>query len=207
MMCKFFLISTGRTVWEEQDRLESAVGSPLTPRGVTDVCHLAQQLEDCRISAIYCGDSLSEEQSAQLVARVLGVKFKFIHGLHELDYGLWQGLTLDEIQRRQPRVLRQWLDEPGSVAPPGGEFLADAADRLWQAVRTVARRHKSQSVLLVLRPIMLCLLRSRLDPSQEFRLGLREKLPGSQTPLANERTCRYYTYELDPKHNGDEHDG
>jgi broad specificity phosphatase PhoE len=158
-----YMARTGRTVWEDQARIESAAGVPLSDEGVREVLDLAGELNDVPISAVYCPPGEAEKQTAKLLAKQLGVKRHTVEALREIDYGLWQGLTAAEIKRRQPRVFRQWKKTPKTVQPPGGESLGDLEQRLRRAVRDIIRRRKGKgSPLLVLRPVALTLLRSIL---------------------------------------------
>ena len=83
--------------------------------------------------------------------------------LQEIDYGLWQGLTIAEIRRRQPKAYRQWLEAPSTIRPPGGEALCEAQERIRGACKEIMKRHKSDTPLLVLRPIALSLVRCLLE--------------------------------------------
>jgi len=160
-MPKVFVIQTGQTTWEAQDRIESAAGAPLTDGGRRTVqsaaAELASQVQD--IHVIYAGDSEPERQTAAMVAKALGLKVRKASGLHELDYGLWQGLTMAELKRRRPKMYRQWLDAPAGIRPPGGETLKEAQQRLGKTLKDVLKRHKDETALLVLRPVAMALLR------------------------------------------------
>jgi probable phosphoglycerate mutase len=159
-MSTIFAVKTGRTAWEDQQRVESSAGSPLTEQGQREAEHLAAQLADKGIRSIYCSAGASEKESADIIARTIGAKVKTDERLREIDYGLWQGLAFEEIKRRQPKVFRQWSEQPCSVRPPGGETIDDAQGRLRKALKEILRRQKGEPVLLVLRPTMLCLLQS-----------------------------------------------
>ena len=162
-MAKLYVIQTGRTTWEEQARVESAAGAPLTAEAADELRAHAEELADCGIIAVYAGPGDAEAQTAALVAEVLGVKVKTRADLREIDYGLWQGLTVDEIKRRQPKVYRKWTEAPGSVRPPDGETLAEAQERLRRDVKQILQRHRGGPALVVLRPVMLGLLRCALN--------------------------------------------
>jgi len=155
-----FLVQTGQTIWEAQDRIESVAGAPLTEDGTRDVERAAQELADCQadITAVYACDGESERQTAELIAMALGVKVRVEPELRELDYGLWQGLTREEFKRRQPRVYRQWSEAPASIRPPGGETLDEALKRLRAAIKDILKRHKDKPALVVLRPVAVGLL-------------------------------------------------
>jgi broad specificity phosphatase PhoE len=162
-MPRMYVIQTGRTTWDEQTRVESAPGAPLTASGQRDVQDAAKELASQAISIIYASRGQAEQQTARLIADALGAKMRTNKDLRELDYGLWQGLTAEEIKRRQPKLFRQWSEDPGSVRPPGGETLQEAQQRLGRAMRQILKRHRNGGALVVLRPVALglikCLLR------------------------------------------------
>ena len=54
--------------------------------------------------------------------------------LEEVNYGVWEGLTMDEIAEQYPRELEQWYLSPVEVAPPGGETQTQVYDRCKRAV-------------------------------------------------------------------------
>jgi broad specificity phosphatase PhoE len=184
-MCKLYLVATGRTTWEEQARFEAAIGSPLTVQGAIDIQRLGRHLSEESINALYGADSQSELQTLGLLADALKAKVRLEISLRDLDFGLWQGLTVQELQRSQPKLYRQWLTEPMSVRPPGGETLYEAAGRLQSGMEYIFRRHRRRSAVLVLRPLMLALVRCIL-----------EKAPASQLWEHAALTQDWYEYEL-----------
>jgi broad specificity phosphatase PhoE len=68
--------------------------------------------------------------------------------------GLWQGRLVEEIRDTQPRLHRQWQDNPWSVAPPEGELLEDACERVEAAIEKIFKRHPAGTVAMVVpRPL------------------------------------------------------
>ena len=162
-MAKLYVIKTGQTTFEEQSRVESAAGAPLSEQGIRDVQAAAKELASQKIGAIYAASGEAEQQTADLVGEVLGVKVRTDLNLREIDYGLWQGLRLKEIRHRQPKVYRQWAEAPTTVCPPGGETLAEAEQRIRKGLASIIKRHKGHLPLLVLRPVVLGLVRCILE--------------------------------------------
>lgn len=162
-MAKLYVIKTGQTTFEAESRIESTAGAPLSDQGVQDVHIAAGQLAAEKLSAIYAAAAETEYQTARLVGRQLGLKVRTVPNLREIDYGMWQGLTLKEIRRRQPKVYRQWSEAPTTVCPPGGETLADGQQRIRKALEGIIRRRKNEPPLLVLRPVVLVLLRCIIE--------------------------------------------
>ncbi len=159
-MTTVYVVQTGQTTLEEARRLESAAGGALTEQGLEEVRSAARALDGHKIKTVYaCTVGEGERQTAEVLAEQLHAKVRDHGELHEIDYGLWQGLTTEEIKRRQPRVYRQWTKAPASVRPPEGETLAEAQHRLRHALKEIVRRHKNGTALLVLRPVAMGLLK------------------------------------------------
>jgi broad specificity phosphatase PhoE len=168
---RVLLIRSGATEWDEQDYLPGVADLPMCP-------HERERLavDDAMVgpaavaSVLSAGDEASTE-TASIVARSLGVKAKKCVDLGDVDLGLWQGLRMSELRERAPKVYKQWVDDPLSLQPPEGESLRSARDRLVDAVlRSVEKSAKSlkapkgevPTIAVVLRPIALSLVRSRL---------------------------------------------
>jgi broad specificity phosphatase PhoE len=88
-------------------------------------------------------------ETGRIIGRALKLKPRGVANLQNLDQGLWQGLLVDEIRRKQPRLYRQWQDNPWAVAPPEGELLEEACERVERALEKILRRHGDGRVALV----------------------------------------------------------
>ena len=188
-MATFYVLKTGETVFEVESRIESASGSKLTPEGTDAINLAAQELQSKNINAIYCSKGEAEYQTAGMIGKTLGLKVRVAPNLRELDYGLWQGLTVDEIRRRQPKVYRQWTEQPTTVCPPGGETLQEAQKRVCESLRGIIKRQKKDKVpLIVLRPVVLGLLRCALEQKENSAIWKQKNLD-----------CTWCSYETVPE--------
>ena len=69
-------------------------------------------------------------RTAEIIGKALGLRPKRIDELRNLDQGLWQGLQIDEIKRRNTKLFRQWIEDPRTICPPQGETIEDALERV-----------------------------------------------------------------------------
>ena len=157
-----FLVQTGQTRWEADGRIESPTGAPLTESGVQTGNLTACELSAEEVRAIYAGDGEAEQQTAQLIVEQLKVKLNLRVELRDIDFGLWQGLTREDVKRRQPKLYRQWVESPASTPPPGGETATEAAERLGVALGAIEKKHKDTPVAIVARPMIIAILRCLL---------------------------------------------
>ena len=158
-MPRLYLIQTGQTTWEVEERFESSNGSPLTDAGLAKAKATGEALAGEAVTAIYASGADPERQTAAVLTCEMKVKVHIQADLHDLDYGLWQGLTAGEVKRRQPKLHRQWLESPASVSSPGGETIHEAQQRLLGALTAILKRQKTGHVGIVVRPRPAALLR------------------------------------------------
>jgi len=143
------VIRAGATDFELQGRIRGAVDIPLCPAGVAEAEHAATLLTGSPAVAIYTAEERCSVETGHIVGGVVGLKPRAMPQLHNLDQGLWQGLLVEDIRRKQPRLYRQWQDNPWAVAPPDGELLEEACDRVEGALEKILRRHARGRVVLV----------------------------------------------------------
>jgi probable phosphoglycerate mutase len=89
------------------------------------------------------------QETARIVAAALGVSVVVDRELREMDFGLWEEMTFDEVQDRYPEDLLQWTQS--AWAPPTGslETFAAVLDRMGTAAERIASRYAGTSVVAV----------------------------------------------------------
>ncbi|MFQ6048428.1 MAG: histidine phosphatase family protein [Phycisphaerae bacterium] len=157
------LIPVGQTDWQAQGRLAGGADLPLNEAGRHEVAELADSLAGKGLSLLYASQNQTAQQTASLLAERLGVKLKSFKGLDEVDLGLWEGLTVQQLKQRYPRVYKQWAERPNAVCPPQGEQLEAASRRLVEAVRRIGLKHRDQTVGIVLGRLAMSLVRCQID--------------------------------------------
>ena len=143
------VIRAGATDFEMQGRIRGVVDIPLCPAGVTEAEHVASQLAAWPAVALVSSEEQCAVETARIIGHAMGLKPRVIANLHNLDQGLWQGLLVEDIRRKQPRLSRQWQDNPWAVAPPEGELLEDACERVEEVLEKLLRRYPEGRVAIV----------------------------------------------------------
>lgn len=166
-MLEVVLIRPGATDYDHAHRIQGTLNIPLSNQGAQEVARQIEQLRDRGIETIYTSDSDPARQTAEIIANALGARLKKLDGMHNLDHGLWQGMLVDEIKHKHPRVYRQWQDEPECVCPPQGETLEHALDRVTDCMKRLTKKHRSGVIGLVL-PEPLATLASSLIDQREL---------------------------------------
>lgn len=143
------IIRPGKTEFDEQDRIQGSLDLPLSEQGEAQIGAIVDQLRGLDIEQIYTSPTDPAISTARRVGDALGVPVKEVEGLKNVDHGLWQGLCVDEIKRKQPKVFKQWHDAPGSICPPEGETCEDAFERACKGLKKPLKRKGAFAVVSV----------------------------------------------------------
>jgi probable phosphoglycerate mutase len=165
-MLRVLLIRPGSTDLDDQGRIKGRLDIPLSQQGEEQVAKAVGELSEVEISAIYSAPTTSCRQTANAFAGARRVKVKNVDGLHNLDLGLWQGKRIDEVRQTQPRVYRQWQENPDCVCPPAGESLPDARKRVLAALVKLVKKHKDGVIAVVAPEPLASVCRSVLSESE-----------------------------------------
>ena len=149
-MLQIVLIRPGSTDYDVQERIQGSLDIPLSEQGLAEAAATAEQLRGKGLEVIYAPVSQPPLQTAELIAKALGIKRKKIERLQNLHQGLWEGMLVEDVRHKQPKVYRQWQEQPENVCPPEGEMLAEADGRVHAAVAKLLKRHKEGVIGLVL---------------------------------------------------------
>lgn len=165
-MVRIVLVRPGATEYVQQGRIQGALEVPLSEQGAHEATRLSEEMADLNLDALYSADSEHALQTAEAIAKTIGIKLKSLDSLRNLDHGLWQGMLVEEVKRKQPKVYRQWQEQPESVCPPGGEMISDAQDRVRSAITKLLKKHKGGTVGLVVPEPLASLVRAYLGQSE-----------------------------------------
>lgn len=143
------VIRSGATDYDLQGRIRGTLDIPLCDAGRAAATRAGTALAAAQPDSIYTAGTACAIETSRIAAAACGLRPRRLAGLHNLDQGLWQGMLVDDIRRKQPRLHRQWQDNPWAVAPPEGELLEAACERVETALEKLVRRHPSGRVALV----------------------------------------------------------
>jgi alpha-ribazole phosphatase len=129
-MMRLLLARHAPTDRNAEGRFQGHDDVALSERGREQVGLLAGRLAGERIDEVQTSDLRRAWQTARAVADARRLPLRFDARLRELNFGAWQGLTYDEVRGAHPEALAAWEADALRVAPPGGETLAQLADRV-----------------------------------------------------------------------------
>jgi phosphoserine phosphatase len=161
-MFEVLLIRPGSTSFDEEGRIKGSLDIPLSPTGIQQAEAAAKNLNGMQLDCLYVAPCESAQETARFIVRRNRWKHKSLDCLRNVDHGLWQGRLVDEVRRLQPKVYRQFQEEPDSVCPPGGETLEAASERVAQCIQRLKRKHQGKRIGMVVPEPMASVVRCLL---------------------------------------------
>lgn len=158
MATRLLIIRHGETEWNREERFRGRADLGLTPRGLAQAEALAQRLSSWEISAVYSSPLRRARQTAEAIARAKGLEVRILEDLIDIDYGEWQGLSLDEAASRDGQLFHLWRSAPHRVRFPGGESLQEVRTRAARVLSYIREQHPDEMVAAVSHVVMCRIL-------------------------------------------------
>jgi broad specificity phosphatase PhoE len=137
-MKRLYLVRHGETDWNAAGRLQGSTDVPLNEQGRAQALALASQLSHHGVERVWTSDLSRARETGSIIAGHLGLVEPVVEAdLRERRFGVFEGLTRDEIAARYPVEWRAWHSK--TAMPEGGEErehsvarLAGALQRIWE---------------------------------------------------------------------------
>ncbi|HEX6684475.1 MAG TPA: histidine phosphatase family protein [Candidatus Limnocylindrales bacterium] len=138
----------GNTDWNNDGRFQGQTDVPLNERGRAQAAAAASMLAGFKPELLISSDLSRTWDTATALAEATGLPLEREPRLRERGFGLWETLTIDEVQERFPQSHARWLE--GDSAP-GDEIepLADLGKRVSEVIRQAAERNPDGVSILV----------------------------------------------------------
>jgi len=101
-----------------------------------------------KIDKIYSSDLMRAYNTALPIAKKLGMEVIATPDFREINGGLWEGLTFDEIAEQYPEEYKVWATDFSRAQCPDGESAKDVYLRIKAAVLSVAEQNPNSTVLI-----------------------------------------------------------
>ncbi len=149
-MTRLILLRHGQTDWNQEGRFRGRADIGLNEVGCRQV-ELTARLVATKWdpAAIYCSPLHRARQTAEAIAQPLRLHERAHPGLLDIDYGAWQGLTLEEVRQRWPAALQAWFTRPTKAPIPGGEVLETVQLRAMGTIGEIVNRHMAETIVVV----------------------------------------------------------
>jgi len=149
-MKKVYLLRHGETDWNKNFKIQGQLDIELNEKGVKDSIKTAEFISNfnTKIDMVIS----SPLQRSKFLTKEISKRFKlepvYFDELKELDFGVWEGLSFDEVRQKYPDDLKKWIYEPQSAKIPEGESLSDLQNRVKKVIGFIKKENKENFVVV-----------------------------------------------------------
>lgn len=122
-------------------------GVHLNQRGLGQAEELAGRLSGLPIVAVYSSPLERARETAEPIARQLGLRVHLCEEVGEIRYGDWTGRDIEEL--REVPLWQRFNLFRSSTRVPGGELMAEVQSRMIAALERMREQHPGDMVAVV----------------------------------------------------------
>ena len=112
---------------------------PLNDQGREQARALADAVTGEKLAALYTSHLRRGRETAAIVGEAIGLEPAVDERLAESRRGRWEGRLLEEIEREEPDLWRDWRAAGAGFRFPGGESLEEHMARVVESLAEVER--------------------------------------------------------------------
>lgn len=150
MSLKIYFVRHGETTYSQTGGFCGAIDPELTPAGSQMAEQFAATYAKVPWEAVYVSPMKRTIATAKPLCDAVGIEMQLHDGLREINYGDWEGKTVEEVKKDYEEDYINWLTEPAWNAPTnGGETSVEIASRSSLVIAEIQEKYKSGNVLVV----------------------------------------------------------
>jgi len=139
----------GQTAYNAEGRFQGHLPVPLDDTGFAQAEALAEAAAGVEIASLWCSPLLRARQTAEAVARRIGLDPVADDRFAETDTGDWTGRSFAEIRAEDPEGFRRFEVSDPEFRYPGGESFAEQSARVAEGLGDLRRRPEGLPALVV----------------------------------------------------------
>jgi probable phosphoglycerate mutase len=149
------VVRHAETTWNRERRMQGTTDTKLSDTGRAQADALARRLADETFSALYSSDLSRARDTARVIARHSGRELRLDPRLRERRFGVFEGLTADEIRARYPEEYECFASRDPDYEVPGGESARGFMRRCLGCLAEIAERHEGGEIVVVTHGLVL----------------------------------------------------
>ncbi|MCK8817384.1 alpha-ribazole phosphatase [Natroniella sulfidigena] len=149
METEVILVRHGETEWNRDFKFQGSKDIELSAEGKEQGAKLAARFASEKIDKVYSSNLTRAYQTASLVAEKHDLEVIQVDGLQEINFGKWEGMTYQEINKEFDFTVDEWMKDPANKKPPAGESLKQLEKRTVKALEKVLEEEEGNKIVIV----------------------------------------------------------
>ena len=118
----------------------------ISPIGAKQLEYLKKRFENIHIDKIYSSPLIRAQKTAEAIKGNKDVEIVLLKELAELHGGVVEGRKFAEAFATIEGLADAWDNHPQDFAPPEGETMRHAYERIWDAIQYIVKNNKNKTI-------------------------------------------------------------
>ena len=145
---RLYILRHGETQWNKEEIFRGTKDIPLNEKGLNQAEMAGLYFKDKPINRILSSPLKRAFQTAQAVGDATGTKIEIVDEFTDINFGIWEGLTVEEVKKTYTSDFELWRRSPEMLSVQGGETLHRVRDRISRGIERHITKD-DESVLVV----------------------------------------------------------
>ncbi len=146
---QIWLVRHASTRALEEERIQGLLDCPLSMKGRNEAGRLAIRIKDENISVALCSPLKRARETAEIIVKDRELKIKFLPLISEYSWGIFEGLTWDEIALIFPDYFKKLQNNYWHAYIPGRESRRRFLLRIRATKRHICSRYHPKEIILL----------------------------------------------------------
>jgi phosphoserine phosphatase len=150
MKTKIYLIRHGETDWNKEGRFQGCTDIKLAPEGIQQAKQLKEALT-FKFDVVLASPLSRALQTAEIISEDYeNFKPTVLPDLREINFGEWEGLTINQIREQFPSEYHSWRNDEINGSLMGGDLtLRNASNRAKDAILKAIDENNGKKIAIV----------------------------------------------------------
>lgn len=166
MATELVLIRHGITEWNRKLRYCGAKDINLSRDGRSQAERLASALKDFQFYRAYSSDRKRAIQTSNIIFK--GSRITRLKALREINFGILEGLTHEEIMKKYKDAYGKWLKDPFTNHIPMSEPMNAFKKRVHSVIKKIARVNQGRTAAIVCHGGVIAIFVSTILKTRNF---------------------------------------
>ncbi len=135
---RIYIIRHGETEWNKEEIFRGRKDIPLNMVGKRQAEGIGLYFSERHINRILSSPLARATQTAEPISRMTGAAVEAMEEFNDINFGIWEGLPLREVEECYPSDLALWMKSPEKLWIEGGESLSMVRERISGGFQKIA---------------------------------------------------------------------
>lgn len=198
--CKITYIAHGATLFTENHKLSGGKQyPPINKNGEEQMYKIVNFIKNRGVKndKIISGPSLSTVQSSEIIAEELRKDFTINENLLPRNYGVWDGLTFEQIKKKYPDLSEKSANQLLFETPDKGESLQEFISRINLCIKDIIDESLGKRLIVVTHPAIIrsaICLALNIPIKEQFNIYLRTGSASQISYFTDGAVLKYSNY-------------